>query len=958
MARKRVPTWRAACAVTLAFGLTGQVSSATAEDATPTPAAKAKPKVIEEMVVTGSHIKKAEGDFSTPVLLLSNESIEQQGSQNIADILYELPSVGTPGSSRSNTNFATVGNGVSTINLRNLGDKRSLVLVNGRRLASGVGGTSTVDLNNIPTDLIERVEVITGGASAAYGSEAIAGVVNFVLKDNFEGFRARVQSGKTSAGDNGRPLLSLTGGYNFLEHGNVTLNVQIDKDKGLASRNRSISKQDKPRKSSFTPQGRFAAPDDSLFTYNPDNTLKEGFSSAVNGYNRNSQRFISVPIDRKLYSGLAHYDFSDLLTVYFEGTYAKDTSNSQIEAFPSANSDALLPDGSPYAGLTPDNPFIPAAILAHLDPEAGDVLQFRKRLTGVFDRSNKNDRNFYHYVVGAKGTVFEQWDWDVYASTSKTKEDTTTPIVLANRFFFALDAIANPAGGAPMCRDAAARAAGCAPFNPFGFNSASAASANYITAGGRKNTYTASIQQDVVSANVTGALFKLPAGDVKMAAGLERRKEKSSEKYGPEVRSGNVLGNALTNTSGNYDVTEAYVELNVPILRDMFLARSFDLEGAARSGDYSTVGKVFSYKLGGTWSPIDSVKFRAVYAKATRAPNIGELFQGASQTFPTSLSDPCDGTTATTPGALGTYCRSIPGIAQQVAKNGVFTYDPNADTQSIQGFDGGNKNLGEETAKTTTVGVVLTPEFAPTLSLSVDWFRVKINEAITLVPRQTSIDQCVNSLGSSPLCALITREAVGTPRSRTPGTIFNIDSNPVNAASIETSGIDVASRYHLDFDQSAVDLSIAYTYLSKLKLTPLRGQPSTNNCGQLDGDGRLGAGFKHRANFAATYTVGGFSATWRTNYLSAIKDTLLRNGPSLSSADNSVEPFFYNDMQVRYNFGKEQNYDVYLGVDNVFDRKPPFISDDGASVVTGTLTAADTYDPIGRFIYAGFEVKL
>ena len=958
MVRERLPGWGAVAATAFGIGI-ALLQCPTAAAAA---AGAGKPKVIEEMVITGSRIARAEGDFSTPVTLLSNESIEQQGSQNIADILYELPSVGTPTSSRTNSNFNSVGNGVSTLNLRNLDDKRTLVLMNGRRLASGLGGTSTVDLNNIPTDLIDRVEVITGGASAVYGSEAVAGVVNFVLKQNFEGVRVRAQAGQSKYGDNSRPLASVTGGLNFLEHGNVTVNVQLDKDGGLRSRDRTISKTDFPFKSSFVPQGRFAVPGGRTFTYTKDNVLKNTFVTAVDGFNRDGERYISVPVERKLLTGMAHFDFNDALTVYAEGSYAKVTSNARLEPFPSASSDANLPDGSQYRGLTLDNPFIPADILANMNSVGATRLPFRKRMVGVFDRSNQNDRKFYHYVVGVKGELFSDWNYDAYVSTSKTTEDTHSETALRDRYFFALDAIANPAGGAPICRDAAARAAGCAPFNPFGFNSVSAAAAKYITRNGVQDSYEAKVQQDVGAANVTGTLYKLPAGELKMAAGVEFRKEKSSEVYAAETQTGNTLANAFTNTKGDYDVREAYVELNAPVLRDLPGIRTFDLEAAARAGDYSTVGSVFSWKVGGTWSPIDSVKLRAVYAKATRAPNIGELFQGLAQTFPPGIQDGCNNVTATSTRKSDhendVYCRTIPGIAQQIAANGIFVYNPNSDSQSIQGFDGGNPNLGEETARTTTLGVVFTPEFAPSFSASVDWFRVKIAKAITLVPRQTSVDQCVATGGTSPLCALITREPIGTARGRTVGTVFNINAFPVNAALIESSGIDVASRYRFEFGSSSLDLGFAYTYLRKLNLTALTGLPTEDDRGQLNGDGRLGAGFKHRANLSATYAVGGFKATWRANFLSAMKDTLTANGPSLDPGDNKIEPYLYNDVQVRYNFGAAQNYDVFFGVDNLFNKKPPLIGQNGVSNVTGTETAADSYDPIGRFFYFGFEAKL
>lgn len=920
---------------------------------------------IAEVVVTGSRIARPELEATTPVQIISSEIIQEQGSPNIADILAELPAVGTPGLSRTNSNFLTSGNGISTVNLRNMEDQRTLVLVNGRRVVSGVGGTSTVDLNNIPTDLIKSVQVLTGGASAVYGSEAVAGVVNFVLKDDFEGVGLRAQHGVTSENDRKQNLVSLTLGQNIADQGNVTLNIQYDKDEGLRSRDRKISAEDVPSRSGFVPQGRFNLSnfEDALevpghnWTYDADNNLQDHFASSVDGFNRNAERYISVPLERILYTALAHYDISDRTRVFFEGGYSEVDSNSSLEALATDNSDARLPDGTVSSGLSRLNPFIPPEILADMDRLGVDTLPMIKRMKGVFDRSNVNKRDFYRFVLGFDGEVFDEWKWEVYYNQSRTKESTASETALRDRYYYALDAIAGP-GGTPICRDATARADGCVPFNPFGFDSVSPEAAAYITRNGIKDTYVATVEQKVAAVNFTGPVFSLPAGDLMIAFGAERRWEESSEVYSPETQAGNTMGNALTNTVGKYDVNEAYLETIVPLVHDQPFAHSLEMEAAVRFGDYSTVGNVVSWKGGMSWAPVRDVRFRAVYSKATRAPNIAELYQGANQTFPTGIKDPCDGVTATSTEPGHDWCRTVPGIAQQIAANGSFNYDPNADTQSIEGFDRGNPAVLEEEAQTWTVGMVLTPSFAPNLSVSVDWFDIKVEDAINLVPRQFTIDDCAFSGGTSPLCALITREEVGTPRPRTPGTVFQVDSAPINAADLKTSGIDVAAAYGFELaDNQRLRFSIAYTYLDTLTLRPLAASPVENNKGQLDGDGRLGAGFEHRGNVGVTYGIGDLTAVWRANYLGPIKDTLDENSPALDSDVNDIPSFIYHDLQVRYDFGSDRQYTVFLGGDNIFDKKPPVLGQTAASQVTGTETAADTYDPIGRFIYGGVELK-
>jgi outer membrane receptor protein involved in Fe transport len=912
---------------------------------------------LQEIVVTGSRIARPELESSTPVQILDTNALADRAALNIADVVGDLPSVGTPAISRTNSNFLTSGNGISTVNLRNLGDQRTLVLVNGRRVVAGVGGTSIVDLNNIPSDLIERVEVMTGGASAVYGSEAIAGVVNFRLKSDFEGISLRAQGGQTTESDNLRYLGSLTAGHNFGDRGNVTVNVQYDKDDGLRSRDREISAEDVPFRSSFVPQGRFQY-GSTVWTFNPSNQLQRGFNTAVDGFNRNGERYISVPVERTLGTVLGHYQVTDFARVFFEGSYGKVESNSSLEPLATDNSDASLPDGSPYAGLTLDNPFIPAAIRTDMVATGATILQFRKRMNGVFDRSNRNERDYYRVVAGFDGEVFESgWNYEVYYNQGQTKEDTRSESGYRDRYFFALDAIAGP-GGTPICRDAAARAAGCQPFNPFGFNSVSAASAAYVT-GGLFDTYDAKVEQRVVAANVTGTLFEAPGGDAKLALGLERRSERSEEKYSEASRAGNNFGNALSDTSGRYSVWEAYGESVVPLISGRTGIDYLGVEAAARYGDYSTVGDVFSWKFGVEYAPIEDVRMRAVFSRATRAPNIAELYAGLSQTFPSGLSDPCEGVTATTAGALAQYCRSIPGIAQTIAQQGVFEYDDNTDRQSIEGFDGGNADLKQEKADTLTVGFVFRPSMLPGFSATIDYFDIEIEDAITNIPRQTIIDECTTSFGTSAVCPLLTREPANPVRPRTAGTVFQVDSLPVNAAKIETAGIDVAMRYRRDlgFMPGLADVGLAWTYLDKLTLQPLASLPVENNLGQLNGDGRLGAGFKNRANLSLGYEIGSLRVSWRMNYLSSIQDTLEENGPSLDPEFNDISSYLYHDLSARYSFGSDGQYEVYGGLDNVFDKKPPLIDQNGASNITGTETAADTYDPIGRYYYAGVVVK-
>lgn len=298
----------------------------------------------DTIVVTGSRIARPDLSSSVPVSVVSQEQIQQTGAANIQDVLNELPSVGQ-NISRNSTNFSTTGNGIATVNLRNLGSARTLVLVNGRRFVAGLPGTSVVDLNTIPTDLIKDVQVVTGGASAVYGSEAIAGVVNFVLDDKFEGLRFHGQGTISDEGDSARYLASVTAGTAFADgRGHIVVNGSYDRDQGLRSRNRGFSANDIPNRSSFAAQGLFSpdgsfAPGGATFTYGLDNTLKAYQGANIDGYDRNQDRYLGVPVERYLVTGLGRFELSDNATLFFEGSYAKSKSRSSLEPQAVANTD-------------------------------------------------------------------------------------------------------------------------------------------------------------------------------------------------------------------------------------------------------------------------------------------------------------------------------------------------------------------------------------------------------------------------------------------------------------------------------------------------------------------------------------------------------------------------------------------------------------------------------------------
>ncbi len=955
--------------------------AAPATNATTTAAEPAQEPIAgadDAIVVTGSRIRRPDLESASPVAVIDSQQIQAQGIVNTQDLLAKLPQVGIPGLSRTNSNFLTTGNGVATINLRNLGDSRTLVLVNGRRFVPGVAGTSIVDVNNIPADFVERIEVVTGGASAIYGSDAIAGVVNYVMKTDMQGITARAQYGLTSRGDNPNYTASITGGTKFGEddRGSIIVNGTYSKDLGLLSNKRGISAEDcsnlgcGPQSySSYSAQGRFEFQNpnnangvssndggyaSNLFSFNPDNSVVLGGGV---GFNRNSVRRISTPTERYLAAGAAQYKFSDSVTAFLEGTYAKTKSSSQIEALAL---DSQLDTG---VGYSIDNPYIPASIRQQIIARNSDgiasndvtSIDFRRRQNEVFSRSNTNDRDTFRIAGGFRGDIAPKWSYEVSGVYGQLKDRTSSQDIDITKYANALDAVTD-ATGTIVCRDAAARAAGCAPINLFGYNTASAAASTYVQADvprevSIKNT------QFVANASVSGSPLTLPYGDLQIVLGGEYRREKSAENWDALTNAGQNSGNQTPDTVGKFNVKELFGEIDIPLLKGLPFVNSLSLQGAARYSDYSTIGTVFSWNAGAEYSPVQGLRFRGNYAVANRAPNINELFSSASETFP-AVQDPCDGVTAASTGTYANACRQIPAIAAAVRNGGTFQYTL-ADTQSINGFDGGNRNLQEEKGKTITLGAVIAPDQIRGFSLTVDYFNIKLTNAIGIIPRATSIQQCL--LTSEPqFCNNVIRYD-------NTGYIRTVNAQNINIADTKTSGIDVNLRYGRALGLTTddrLDLSVLYTHTMKYKTQSDPAAPAYSGVGNLE----YGAVFRDKVNATASYSAGPYSVNWTATYLSPMVDTVRDEFAEYSdqiglapeiAAHNEIKARIYHDVQLRARVGEEsRQMEMFFGVTNLFDRKPPKLEDTVFyGSITGTTTAADVYDPIGRRFYVGAQLK-
>jgi len=927
----------------------------------------------QAIVVTGSRIARPEIESNVPVAVVGQQQLLQDAAANIADTINELPQAAI-GTTRTNTNFLTSGTGISTINLRSLGTSRTLTLVNGRRFIGGFSGDSSVDVNNIPTDFVDRVEITTGGSSAVYGSDAIAGVVNFILKDRFEGFQVRAQTGITDRGDSPTYLVSATGGHSFMDgRFNVIGNFTWDRDEGLASRNRAISDQDcgadaicgPSGYSSFAPQGRFQAiglnaagnivtrpvlpGGNSIFTFdrNNANALTFGFPAEF-GFNRNSLRLISTPVQRKLFTALANFEVTDNVKFFVEATHARVRSDADIEPL------AVSPGTTGIAYIELDNAFIPAPVTAAVNAANtdanpnNDVLAFdvRRRLNEVFDRSNSARRKTTRIAAGLKGELLDKYAFEVSYVHGRLNDYNQTEDINLTRFDAAVDAIrvgpGSTLGVDIVCRDPAARAAGCIPLNIFGAGTADPRASQYVFAEVPRSDDINNKQQ-VLTASISGPIFSLWAGDVSAAIGGEYRRETNREDLDELTNNGLNSGNQIPDQSGKFNVKEIFGELSIPLIKDASFTKYLGLNGAARYSDYSTVGGIFSYNVGAEWQPVNDVRFRGVFAKANRAPNIGELFSQPSQTF-AAISDPCDGVTATTAGETAAACRQIPQVAAAIAANGEFAYTL-ADLQAIDGFVGGNRDLREETAKTKTVGVVITPSFVPGFSATIDYYDIKLKGAIATLGRQTSVRECILS-GNPVFCSQVIR-------SPTTGFITRVNGQLINVAAQRNTGIDIGVNYSRRLNLLADDrltFSVNYTHLIN---NQSQADPSSDN---LESAGTFGRGFSKGSALArASYKAGRVQFSWETSYL--------KGGPFLddfesTNADvqalNDIDDYVVHGAQIR--FDPNERFSLFFNVDNVFDKKPQLLPGASFGTPTGLETSAD-FDVFGRRFLAGVRVK-
>jgi iron complex outermembrane receptor protein len=1002
--RRALLTGASAAAIFAASAAHAQDGTAATADAPASAQAEDAAEPVGDIVVTGSRIKSPTLTSPSPLQAVTAEDIERTGRVDIQEVLQTNPAFGLPGQSRNTSNYGALSAGLSTVNLRNLGANRTLVLIDGRRVVAGVPGSAQVDLSMIPSSFIERVDVLTGGASAVYGSDAVAGVVNFIYRKNFEGVQLNAQTGISEQGDDNQYSANLTAGGNFADgRGNVIAYAGWSKQGAVASASRARSRSDQTsvgalqRSNNRTDANLTAA--QNLFTAQrnfstvvPASTFNAGtgnyivdstgtvrpFSSATDGFDRTPFDNISVPIERRNFAARANYEVSEGINFFAEGSYANTTSKGLLEPSPLVPTGALglfrqgngrynieqrvtNPTNAAQSQIV-RNPLVPLGLYNVATDTNGDGFRdvaVSRRLAEFGQRFAIFDRTTLRMVVGAEGKLGDKWNWDVSYNWGKTTADSRlTGLINQDRVVQALDVIqdvydANGNGNTAeaICASAEARAQGCVPWNVYGAGNASAASVAWL---GVDSTRNAVQTLDVAAANLSGSLFDLPAGAVQVALGAEYRKESSSEIFDPLSIAARNAYVQQTNTSGHFNVKELYGEVVVPLIHDTPFIHSLTVRGAARMSDYSTVGTFYAYNAGVEWAPIPDIRVRGVYAQAVRAPNIGELFAAPSISI-SSVNDPCAGVTATSTGTTSTTCRADAGVAANIAANGVFTLNQ-SDLQGVGGLNVSNPDIRQESARTWTLGAVINPisiHALRNLTLTVDYYNIKLNDAIARTSRDFILQQCY--LNNNPdFCALISRRTIASgPYSA--GSVQLVNSQLINSGGASTEGIDTTLSYRLPVAGGTANFAGSWSHLIRQGSIPLAGAAFDRSDGEINTP-------KDRASFSVGFDTDTFGINFNGQYIGAsyLDDQyrarfLLADGSLPDKKYFKVDSAFYADMQLRWNVDKA--FEFFAGVNNLLDTQPPPVITGLTGSVTGTETAAGTYDPIGRRYYSGVRLK-
>lgn len=950
------------------IAVAGAASAAYAQDASE-----------DTIVVTGSRIQRTDTVAPSPITNVTAEQLQVVNTINTEDFINTLPQVVPAFDSTSNN----PGNGTATVSLRGLGTSRTLVLVDGQRFV-GSGPAQIVDLNNIPAAMVESIDVVTGGASAVYGSDAVAGVVNFILRDDFEGIEVTA-SHETSLGDLDGNIsnLSVTMGGNFDNgRGNAVISMgytnreavfQGDRDfSALTYWDPGVGNADlgfilggstnipgtRFRGGGSTNFGLAAADIEAIdpncvnngcFGLWIDETANlrglrfgpfgGGTDTSTDFYNYAPDNYLQLPQERYNLSAFATYEVNEHLEFYARGVYANNVVDSQL---------APTPTGSLTMDVNLDNPLIPADLLAIITNDAssnnGDgtaTIRLNRRMEELGTRNSLRDTSSFQMVFGARGDLSDSWSYDVFANFSRS----SISQIQSGNISVAAFQEALLCDGGPT-----AIASGCtAPaLNIFGGpGSVSAEAAEHIS---RTGAQIDEVEMFQTVALLSGEFenFTLPMSNIAPAAvfGLEYR-ETTARSIPDSVLGPDVRGfNQSLPVEGVVDVYEFFTEVEVPLITDQEFIESLSFNGAFRTSEYNTIGNAETFAVGLSWQIDEQFRLRGNFNRAVRAPNVNNLFAAFTNGFP-GASDPCAG------GGFGSYDAGV--VDQTCIDAGVPAANiGSAVVQSngqIEALFGGNPDLGAETADTYTFGAVVQPNAIEGLTIQLDYYSIEIEDAIVTVPLQTLLDECHrNEIATS--CAVVSAAGVRNPVTGEMANPYMPNLSPINIGVLETEGVDLRVDYTFDADILGLSGDVAVTYYGGYVMSSDTTVSPTSPiiaCAGLYGAdcGEPTPEYKHSAQ--ASWYTGPFTTSLRWRHIGAVEAD---DATAVSDLSDNIDAANYFD--VTFGYDVTDNFTATIGVQNISDVDVPIL---GTTASEQANTWPATYDTLGRRLFVSGTMR-
>ena len=876
----------------------------------------AKEIEIETIVVTGSRLDSSQAQSVSPIVSLDSAQFRFQRAVNVEDVLSTLSQTAAGIGAASTTNDAF---GASVLDLRGLGQNRTLVLIDGSRGAP-FGFRNSTDVNSIPAPLVERVEVLTGGAAAVYGADAVVGVVNFKLRNDFDGFEANASYEVSQDGDGALYNLNLGFGESLGGRGHATGFIGYShREETLAGTRRFASPEFDEDGNIRTnrPAGGVFRQGDSVFSF----TDTGAFTTTPQSSDFSGVNTLVQPLERIDVSAFFSYDVFDNVEAHGRAMFSSSRVRSSVDPVDEALT-ITVRDDNPY--LTPD---IVNVLAFDANGEASVSVQ---RAFAEFGPETRNTtRNNFQNQLGLRGQLTENVEWDAYVQYGRSDDETEIGGEgLVDRLVQAANATIG-IGGQAVCVDTSND---CAPANLFGPNSLNQQAIDFVTLPVSRNRTRDQFVTIGTFSGDTGETFALPAGPIDWLLGLEYRDEKATEQNDPAVAGGQTFDQGRRPSfEGAFDVTEFFGEVRVPILVDLPFARELDIEGAYRNSDFSTSGSHDTWKIGASWTVTDGLRFRGSVQHAIRSPNIGELF-GPLADIPLSIfvnsddDDPCSNPAVT--GADSAQC------AARGAPEAPFTVDV-GDAPFVFG---GNPDLRPEEAETYTVGTSFTQAALPGLSIAVDYFDIDIDGGVFVVFPADALRDCyiVDPTPGNPLCDLVPRDPIT-------GQIALADVTDQNVSSFTMSGVDIDASYTFALPAAVPGDQFSIRYIGTVVTDQTR--QNSQSTSELDCrgtfssecaiDSRVNADYRHRATFdwdAANLAV---QASWQM--VGAVEHP---SSPGVTELDAE----HYVDLAAIWYVN--EGFQLSFGITNLLDNEPPFAP--GGAVSENFNTFPSTYDVIGR----------